>query len=90
MIMQYILSRNNVLKNWEKCDMLHKSLVFIPGSGIICRLCNEDFCRQAAWMSRRNAYAFQGSAAPYGGKKTVTEAVNDFAPWYSTEKEPTG
>jgi len=34
-------------------------------------------------MSRRNAYAFQGSAASYGGKKTVTEAVNDSVPWYN-------
>ena len=36
-------------------------------------------------MSRRNAYAFKGSAAPYGGKKTVIEAVNDFVPWYSSK-----
>ena len=35
-------------------------------------------------MSRRNACAFQGSAASYGGKKTVIEAVNDFVPWYKS------
>jgi hypothetical protein len=39
-------------------------------SEVSCAKLPQDFCRQVAWQSRRNASAFQGFDTPHGGKKT--------------------